>query len=104
MSRIKDAIKKGTGKVPVSNENDKVKLYVLCSGLNRRISMANFSAYVSYVIKITVIPFTNWAIVRDIWFYHTTFHHGHYLVRNQFRPSTLDDIEKLVEDMLKKLG
>lgn len=94
MSKIKDKIKKG-GRIDIG---DTKKVIITKSGFGRRITI-KMHTYYKVTMEIVYMPFTEKAIVRSIWMGNPNpkGDSKYYLIKNQIRPCTLDDIENWIK-------
>lgn len=91
MSKIKDAIKKGTKtKSCIFDKN--ITVDIEGKFLIRRITIRRMAAY-AITMEIVCIPFTEKAICRSIYMINILYPSRSYIIKNQIRPCTLDDIE-----------
>lgn len=94
MSKIKDKIKNCT-KRTMYIFGDIYTIFFNGKGLIRRITIVRDGVYAT-TMKIVCIPFTEKAVCRSIWMISTLYPSKTYIVKNQFRLCTLDDIENWI--------
>lgn len=91
MSKIKDKITNCT-KQTMYIFGDGYSISFSGKGLIRHITIMQESVGMSTTMKFVIIPFTEKAVLRDIWI-PTLAGDILYIIKNAIRPCTLDDIE-----------
>lgn len=100
MSEIKDKIKNCT----------KQKRYIFGDGWDVLFSGSKLTRYITIMsrigfaitMKIVIVPFTEKAICRDIWTITPSINKPIYIVKNQIRLCTLDDVENWIMKYFQK--
>lgn len=108
MTKIKECIIKGTDKEPkILYEYDEDSnvftpaFRVEGKGLIRNITIDMSNLYRA-AMEIVLIPFTKKAIIRNVWMENPDRTSRYYFVKDEYRPSTLDDIEDWIKKHFQK--